>query len=241
MTEEETTGVVDVASQQAEPAATEAVQEHAERQAPQQRRQRNDVEYNWAEARRRMQELERKNQEYEQELGRIKQQSQSKAEDDLSRLAEDDILTVKQAKALASQMAKNAAQELIRQREAETVNERLALKFPDFDAVVSQENIELLKETEPELAYSLSAIKDDPYAQGIAVYKTLKRLGIHQEAAPVPTIEQKKAQANLQKPMSVQAAPKQSALGNAHIFENGLTPDVKKQLWKDMQSAMKGF
>ena len=78
-------------------------------------------------------------------------------------------------------------------------------------------------------------------AAAAGAYKLLKNTGY---GAPVksaaPTLEKKKALENSQKPLSVNTVTKQSAIGNAHAFENGLTPDLKKQLWADMQKAMKG-
>ena len=57
---------------------------------------------------------------------------------------------------------------------------------------------------------------------------------------PVP-VEKKKAEINLSKPVSSNAAANSATpLGQAHVFENGLTPDLRKQLWKEMENARKG-
>ena len=138
-------------------------------------------------------------------------------------------------------MAEEIAQRVIQQRENATVEERLSLKFHDFHQVVSRENIELLKETEPELARSLSH-NTDPYDQGIAAYKLMKRLGIGTESvSKEPVREKQRAVANSQKPVSVNAVTKNSAIGNAHMFENGLTKELKKSLYDEMKNAMKGY
>lgn len=217
--------------------ATEAVQaQPAESQADKKRR--NDAEYNWAEARRKMQELERKNQDLEDRVSKINKPQIPEGEfDELDRLADDDIITKGQTKKLASRMAEQIAERIIKQREASTVDERLSLKFPDFSQVVSKENIELLKEQEPELALTLYH-NPDPYAQSIAAYKLLKKLGYGAEVE-TKSVEKEKALKNSQKPVSVNAATKASAIGNAHLFENGLTSDLKAQLWTEMQEARK--
>lgn len=222
--------IVDVIEEVVQSTDSEQLSDRQEDIQEIQQRKRNDADYNWAEARRKMEQLERKSREQEEMIARL--QKQPEPEDNL---AEDDILTVSQARKLATKMA----QEAIRQREAATVDERLKLKFSDYDQVVTTENIELLKQNDPELALSLQRLSDDPYSQSIAAYKLLKKSGyVVQNKAP--TLEKKKALENSQKPISVNAVTKQSAIGNAHAFENGLTPDLKKQLWADMQKAMKG-
>jgi hypothetical protein len=42
---------------------------------------------------------------------------------------------------------------------------------------------------------------------------------------------------NMTKPRSVNSLGTQSALSQAHVFERGLTPEVKKQLLQEMISA----
>ena len=97
-----------------------------------------------------------------------------------------------------------------------------------------------MKQQEPELAQSLWNLRDDPYAQGVAAYKLIKKLGIgKEEEEQGDSVEKKKAIENSKKPLSVQAVSKSSAIGNAHLFENGLTKELKKQLWSEMQEAKK--
>jgi hypothetical protein len=195
---------------------------------------KNNPAYNWAEARKKMKRLEEENRAYKDEFEKIQLSSQNKdpSPEYEEKYENDDILTASQTEKLAAKIA----EEIIRKREASTVDERLELKHPDFGHVVSRENIETLKETEPELALSLAHISD-PYKQGIAAYKMLKRLGIYQETVSSP--EKEKALKNSQKPVSINAVTKNSAIGNAHLFENGLTPALKKQLWEEMQNSRK--
>ena len=158
-------------------------------------------------------------------------------EDDLAKLADDDIVTAKQARSLAQKMARQVADEAIKAREATTVDERVKNRFSDFDDVVTKENIDLLKQQDPELAQSLYALAHDPYAQAVAAYKLLKRTGIGDMAKNQPS--KAKALENSKKPVSVQSVTKSSAIGNAHSFENGLTPELRKQLQKEMDEARK--
>jgi beta-glucosidase/6-phospho-beta-glucosidase/beta-galactosidase len=133
-------------------------------------------------------------------------------------------------------MARNVAEDVFRQREASTVGERISLKYPDYADIVTKENIELAEQLEPELAEAIGKM-DDPYKQRVTAYKLLKRVAHKGEVGN--SMEKKKAMANSQKPLSVNAVTKQSAIGNAHLFENGLTAELKKQLWKEMRDAAK--
>lgn len=233
MSEEENVSV-EAEVPQADLQATETEQQPVKQETAEEKKRRNDVEYNWAEARRKMQELERKAKEQEEVIQKLSQPKKPE-EDELASLGADDIITVRQAEKLAERRARQIAEEVIKQREAATIDERLQMKFPDFQEIVSKDNVEHLKETEPELAKSLSYISD-PYDQAVAAYKLMKKLGIGVDMAKA---EKERAVKNTQKPVSVNAVTKQSAIGNAHVFENGLTPELKKSLYKEMEEARK--
>lgn len=233
MSEEENVSV-EAEESQVVAQTTETEQAPEKQESAEDKKRRNDVEYNWAEARRKMQELERKAKEQEEVIHKLTQPKTAEV-DELAGLGQDDIITVKQAEKIAERRARQIAEEVIKQREAATVDERIQLKYPDFQDVVSRENVENLKETEPELAKSLSYITD-PYDQAVAAYKLMKKMGIGVDMAKA---EKEKAFKNTQKPLSVNAVTKQSAIGNAHIFENGLTPELKKALQKEMEECRK--
>lgn len=199
----------------------------------------DDQDRNWKEARRKMQDLERRAKEQDELIQRLTNPQATKEDDDLDKLGDEDIVTKAQARKLASKMAEEIANRVIKQREHSTVDERLNLKYSDFSQVVTKENIELLKETEPELAESLS-YNPDPYKQGVAVYKLLKKAGLDgQQVDPNLAREKAKAAKNGEKPVSVNAVTKQSAIGNAHLFENGLTKELKASLLQEMREAAK--
>jgi len=249
MTEEETSSVEaheenPVASQAVATAPESSDVAEKESAATADTKQHKDVEHNWTEARRKMQELDRQIRERDDYISKLHQQhtpKQSTPEvDELDRLGDDDIITKAVAKKIAMKMAKEAAIEAIREREAETVEDRIKSKYPDFDDIVTQENIDFLKQKKPALASSL-AHNPDPYAQAEALYDTLKMMGVNvgSQVAKTTLADKERAIKNSQKPQSVNAVAKQSALGNAHMFENGLTPELKKQLYKEMQDAAK--
>lgn len=227
MNAEETESVEADASQAAAP-APEAETQDTQIDAAQHRK-RNDLEYNWAEARKGLAQRDK-------EIQELRAQLQSLAKPEEPSISDDDLLTAKDGRKVFRKEAAEIVQEALKQYEVSTLEERMLQKFPDFNDVVSPENIRFLKETEPELAMSLANLAHDPKAQSTAAYKLLKKLGI---GANQSSPEKDKALKNAQKPLSVNAVTKQSALGNAHLFENGLTSELKSQLWKEMQDCIK--
>lgn len=237
MTDEENIGVEEQTSTALDEAnESESVSEALQEPPTKQKGYKNNApEYNWAELKRAKQESDRRIKELEDTVNRY-QKPPAEVEEDF-RYDKDALPTFSEVEKLIEKRAAKLAEQVVRQRENATVDDRLSAKFNDFAEVVSKENIELLKETEPELAQSLWRLQDDPYAQGVAAYKLMKKLGIGMKEPTSP--EKEKAIKNSQKPVSVNAVTKQSAIGNAHLFENGLTPELKKSLWKEMQDAKK--
>jgi hypothetical protein len=237
MPDEETTSVT--TEEVAQPTESEQTQDVQKETPVEKPSPISDVDHNWREARRKMDTLEQQNYELKASLEQIKASQKPNAEEDvLSKLNDDDIITAKQARSLAMKMARQVAEQTVREREAQTLDERLMTKFPDYQEVVSKENIDLLQQQEPELAKSLYALQQDPYSQGIAAYKMLKKLGLGDTSEMA--VNKKKALENSKKPVSVQSVTKSSsAIGNVHLFENGLTPELKKQLWKETQECAK--
>jgi hypothetical protein len=207
-------------------------------ETPEQRRQRNDAEYNWAEMRRQMREKDREIAELKDHSAHVRKEIKPPEEDEFAKLAEDDILTVSQAKKLATKFARQAAEAVIKERDASTVDERIQVKFPDFKSTVTRENIETLREIKPRLAESLLKFADDPYQQSELAYEYIKTYVPQKETGM--TKEKQKAMDNSKKPVSVQAVGKSSPIGQVHQFENGLTPELKAQLYKEMQEIRKG-
>ena len=119
------------------------------------------------------------------------------------------------------------------------VETKIKSQYPDFDSVVNNDNIEVLKNTYPELADSLSS-SPDLYKKAVSAYTLIKKLGIGSE----DTYRQEKemAQKNAAKPKPLASvAPQQgeSPLSRANAFAHGLTPELKAQLWKEIQESRK--
>lgn len=198
-------------------------------QEPVSPREEDPQEKNWREARQALKELRRQNEELRQHITQL---SQPKEEDPEEELAEDDWVTVKGLKKTISDL-----EERFHKRESENVIERLRGKYSDFDDVVSEENIAYLKQHDPELAESIEHLKHDPYRQGIAAYKMLKKTDYYLNRNSMQ--DKAKAIENGKKPVSVNAVKKAGALSEANKFDRGLTPELRKQLWQEMQEVRK--
>jgi multidrug efflux pump subunit AcrB len=125
------------------------------------------------------------------------------------------------------------------QSSAQSVENKILSQYPDFDKIVSQDNIEQLRNDFPEMAQTLHS-SNDLYSKAIATYKLIKRLGISPENTY--DVERAAVQRNAAKPKSLASiAPQQSdsPLSKANAFANGLTDELKSQLHKEMMAAMR--
>lgn len=135
-------------------------------------------------------------------------------------------------------------QQLIRQQQQsynETSKLRLKTRFNDFDQVVNQETIEMLQVLQPEIAQTLNSTQDI-YAAGVTAYNIIKNLGLKPEATYENDIKRIQTNAAKPKPMaSINPQQGESALSKANAFANGLTPELKEQLFKEMQNARRNY
>lgn len=116
---------------------------------------------------------------------------------------------------------------------------RIKQQFPDFDQVVSNENISRLKQEFPEIAQTLHDTKD-LYSKAVSAYGIIKKFGLYQD--PVQVRQQEQVLSNTSKPRPVASLSPQegeSPLQKANIFAQGLTPALKEQLRKEMYEAAK--
>lgn len=185
---------------------------------------------NWRELRKTVAELKRENQYLRHKVEQPPAPVQEPEAEPPA--ADDDIVTNKVLKRKVQEL-----EGLIKKKDAETVEERLLTKFNDFHDVVSEENVNLLKQNDPELAASIAALQHDPFKQGTAAYKILKKMDYTQQRQIMH--DKAKSDENAKKPVSANAV-KPSPLSQANRFANGLTQDLKKALWKEMQEARKG-
>lgn len=123
------------------------------------------------------------------------------------------------------------------QQKQQTIESRIKSQFPDFDKVVSEENVYLLNEQYPEIAQTLKDTSD-LYNKAVSAYNVMKRFGIYKE--DLHQSDRIRAEQNLKKPRPLtSASPQQgdSPLSHANAFANGLTDELKKQLQAEMFAA----
>lgn len=127
------------------------------------------------------------------------------------------------------------------QSHASTSEARLRIQYPDFDKVMTLENIRALSHAYPELAKSINAT-NDLYDKSVSAYTLIKRFGIYDE---VPyEAEKQKALANTAKPRplaSVSPQQGENPMQRANIFAQGLTEDLKQKLREEMKAAAKKY
>lgn len=121
--------------------------------------------------------------------------------------------------------------------DASNAETRLKTQYQDFDKVVNAGNVEALRIAYPEIAETLNS-SSDLYTKAVSAYTLIKKLGIHKE--DTFAADRAKAQANASKPRPLTSVAPQEGdgpLAKANAFAQGLTDDLKKQLYKEMMEA----
>lgn len=119
---------------------------------------------------------------------------------------------------------------------------QIKAQYPDFDKVVTPDNIELFNTLEPEIAQSLGEVKDK-YRQAVSAYKAIKKFGIYRDEKM--EADRTRALQNVAKPRplaSVNPQQGDSPLSKANAFANGeMTSELKEQLRREMFQARKNI
>jgi len=113
---------------------------------------------------------------------------------------------------------------------------RLKQQYADFDSVVSAENVDRLKSLDPDTTDLIVSSSASYYAKGVAAYRRIKELDLEDKHEK----GRARTQENASKPRTMNSvSPQQgdSPLSMANAFSDGLTPDLKRQLWKEMRDA----
>ncbi len=202
-------------------------------------------------------DLLRKNQEYERLYNQQQQPQQSKqlVEPDLDidfefNVKDDELLEGKHLQKIKSAMKSLQSQQkafqeqqkaLQRQTHEASAETRLRTQYSDFDRVMTQENIQLLSRSYPEVARAIDS-SPDLYTKASSVYTLIKQFGIHEDQPYAA--DKDRALANTVKPKPLASiAPQQgdSPLSRANVFANGLTEDLKKHLRAEMAAASRKY
>jgi hypothetical protein len=212
----------------------------------------SNKEYNMRILREKAEKAERERDEMMRQILAFQQQQQPKVqepieteEDYLASLGieADSLAEGKHLKPLMKELRslKNELNQYKRQTVQDTIEVRLKSRFPDFDSVVNQSNLEMLRNANPVLAEAILATPDQ-FKQATLAYEMVKQYGIYKDTS----YDQDKivAQKNAAKPRplaSVSPQQGESPMSKANAFANGLTADLKAQLLKEMNQHKKGY
>lgn len=190
--------------------------------------------------RERAQKAERERDEIARRLQELEAKLNSTPEEDLEiRLGDDDLAEGKHLSKVDKKI-KKMQQELQQYKaiaEQNSIEVQLKRKHADFDEVVSEANIEALREQEPDLFDTITA-SNDLYKKGLTAYKMIKQLGIGERNEY--KADREIAEKNLGKPRPLVSGASQrgnTPLSQANAFANGLTKELQEQLWKEMQET----
>ncbi len=186
----------------------------------------------------------RRLQEYEMRSAKPQHQEEPEADDDIDLdIKDDDLVEGKHLQKMKTYIKKLQAQQKTFQKRATeaTAETRLKSQYPDFDTVMTMENMQALSRAYPELAASVNAT-GDLYNKAVSVYTLIKKFGIHDDK-PYEA-EKERIVANQAKPKPLTSiSPQQgdTPLSRANVFANGLTDELKKKLREEMAAASKRY
>lgn len=163
-------------------------------------------------------------------------------EEDLDiNIAPDELAEGKHLSKVQKKISKLESQLREQERRAQeyAMEAKLKSQYADFDAIVNTNNIELLREQDPESAMIVDAIPN-LYTKAVAAYKAIKNMTTEQKKENLYAAEKAKAQSNAAKPrpaVSINPQQADSPLSRVNAFADGLTPELQKQLLKEMHDA----
>ena len=109
--------------------------------------------------------------------------------------------------------------------------------YPDIDKVVNESTMEALRRQDPDLANLLDS-STDLRSKAITAYRAIKDKGLYVEDSYAS--DRERVQRNVAKPKPTAAiSGTGTPLSQADMFANGLTPELKDKLHKEMIEAMK--
>lgn len=117
---------------------------------------------------------------------------------------------------------------------------RLNQEMPDFEKVVTTENVKTLQMTYPHIAAALGAATD-PYVAGKSAYDLIKQFGIH-TTTQASEVAENVIKQNLSKPKVGAAAPSQQGglspmARTSDHYAGDLTDEMKKIFYQELLEA----
>ena len=193
------------------------------------------------------QKAERENAELKEQLERYKRQQteqsfvkqpEPQTQEEDYHVAPDDLVEGKHLSKYDNEI-KKLRSELSAYKQQTTekaVESRVNSQYPDFNSVVTQENIEMLRTAYPEIASTLNS-SNDLYSKAVSAYTMIKKLGIVE--SPIHEKRRNIAQKNSSSPRPIAAINAQpggdSPLSKANAFSQGiLSKEEKDALYREI-------
>jgi hypothetical protein len=147
-------------------------------------------------------------------------------------LGDDDLVDGKSLKSVKQE---------IKDLKNQLINARIKSQYADFDSVVTVDNLNILRDSYPEIMETLRT-SNDTYTQACSAYTLIKKLGIIPNQQDMQNRARVQVNSNKPRP-AVSVGPQQgdSPLSKANAFDGGLTPELKKQLHKEMEEYRKRY
>lgn len=147
--------------------------------------------------------------------------------------SEDERIEKKVLAAIAAKEAEFNRQR--EQREQQEYPQRLNQQYPDFNEVVTQENLDYLEYHYPEIARAFQRVQND-YTKWEDIYRATKRLVPNSATAKKDAV---RAEQNIMRPKSM------SSIGASQTTDatpqHRLSDDRKAANWERMQRTLKGL
>lgn len=162
--------------------------------------------------------------------------------DEFADLDKSDWSTIAQTEKLAARIADERFErkwaEAEARRKAEELPSRLISRYNDFNQVVNKENVQQLRDLDPDLAHALSLISDEE-KKAIATYKYIKKF-VPQSQGSSSFEATQKMQQNEEKPKSLSSTGGGSPLNNIEEYQmRKMSDDFKNSIYQEMMAFAK--
>lgn len=136
------------------------------------------------------------------------------------------------------QKFKKEMEEYKHQVQYSTEQTSLRQRYPDFDDVVTTENVEILRENYPEIATALYK-STDSFNTAASAYTLIKKLGITRGQDP-NLMNNRSIDENMKKPRPTASInPSNDALSRAASYQGKFTQEDKKRAYEEMMNVIR--
>lgn len=162
---------------------------------------------------------------------------------------DDSLMEGRHARMLAEKMAQmeeklNYYEQQAQKTDQHTLEMRLKSQFPDFEKVVTKENLDKLSSINPDISHIIfnnSEMKSDQYRQAKFAYDMVKQFGVYQDDTTL--MQRMMVDKNNAKPKpatSLSSTKSDSPLSKANSFAYGpLTKELKQKMNDEMTQFAK--